>query len=112
MKLTYENVTLRAREDSADDATRNQTAIERYFRGMFKEVKVTAFKFSHIDTSADANVAYDAGTYEQRLSLPSGQSITDVGKYLAVLKRTPGGWKAAYIMYNSNGPATPCSSAP
>jgi len=89
---------------------RGRTAIEQYFRGMFRDVKVTAFTFSHIDTSADANVAYDAGTYEQHLSSPSGQTVTDVGKYLAILKRTPMGWKAAYVMYNSDGPAMPCSS--
>jgi uncharacterized protein (TIGR02246 family) len=87
---------------------RGRAAIEQRLQQLFKEVKVTAFTFSHIETRIDGNVAYDAGTYEQRLSLPSGQTLTDVGKYLAILRRSQGEWKAAYIMYNSNAPALPC----
>jgi len=89
---------------------RGPAAIEEHLRGLFAGVKVTAFTFSHLDTTVEGNVAYDAGKYEQQLTLPSGQVLADVGKYLVVLKKTPGGWKAAFVMYNSDSSPSPCSA--
>jgi ketosteroid isomerase-like protein len=89
---------------------RGPAAIEEHLRGLFAGAKVTAFTFSHLDTTVEGNVAYDAGTYEQQLTLPSGQVLAEVGKYLVVLKRTPGGWKAAFVMYNSDSSQSPCSA--
>jgi uncharacterized protein (TIGR02246 family) len=89
---------------------RGPAAIEEHLRGLFAGAKVTAFTFSHLDTTVEGNVAYDAGKYEQQLTLPSGQVLADVGKYLVVLKRTPGGWKAAFVMYNSDSSPSPCSA--
>jgi ketosteroid isomerase-like protein len=90
---------------------RGRAAIEQHLRGLFAGAKVSAFTFSHLETAIDGNMAYDAGTYQQSLSLPSGQVMSDVGKYVAVLKRTPEGWKAAYVIYNSDGTSpSPCSS--
>jgi len=89
---------------------RGRSAIEQHFRGLFQGAKVTGFTFSHLETAIDGNVGYDAGTYEQRLTLPSGQVMSDLGKYVAVLKRTQGEWKAAYVIYNSDGASpSPCS---
>jgi ketosteroid isomerase-like protein len=87
---------------------RGRTAIEQRYRALFKEATVTGFTFTHLETTIDGNVAYDAGTYEQRLTLPSGQVLNDTGKYLAILKRSEREWKAAYTTYNSDLPATPC----
>jgi hypothetical protein len=50
------------------------------------------------------------GTYQQRLILPSGQTLDDTGKYLAVLKRVRGEWKASYVAYNSDLPGSQCSA--
>ena len=64
-----------------------------------------------METAADGGMAYDAGTYEQRLTLSSGQTVADSGKYVAVLKRVDGDWKAAYVIYNSDvAPPLPCAS--
>jgi uncharacterized protein (TIGR02246 family) len=87
-----------------------RSAIEQHFQGLFQTAKVTAFTFLHLDATVDGNVAYDAGTYEQRLALPSGQVLADAGKYLVVLKKRPGGWKAAFVMYNSDSSPSPCSA--
>lgn len=90
---------------------RGRRAIEQRFLDLFQGAKVTAFTFSHLETTADGDTAYDAGTYEQRLALPSGQTVDDTGKYVAVLKRIQGEWKAAYVIYNSDGVApSPCAS--
>jgi uncharacterized protein (TIGR02246 family) len=95
----------------AHPLVRGRRAIEEHFRELFQGAKVTAFTFSHLEATINGNVAYDVGTYEQSLSLPSGQVISDAGKYVAVLKRTQGEWKAAYAIYNSDGASpAPCSS--
>jgi ketosteroid isomerase-like protein len=89
---------------------RGPAAIEEHLRGLFAAAKVTGFTFSHLDTTVEGNVAYDAGKYEQQLTLLSGQVLADVGKYLVVLKRTPAGWKAAFVMYNGDSSQSPCSA--
>jgi ketosteroid isomerase-like protein len=87
---------------------RGRAAIEERFRHCcMGPAKMTDFTFSHLEASIDGNSAYDVGTYEQRLSLPSGKTIADKGKYLVILKRSEGQWKAAYAIYNSDMPATP-----
>jgi hypothetical protein len=75
-------------------------------------LKLTAFTFSHIECRIDRNVAYDVGTYEQHLARPSGETMTDRGKYLVILKRSQGAWKAANAIYNSDTPVQPSAAAP
>jgi uncharacterized protein (TIGR02246 family) len=90
---------------------RGRSAIEARFRELFQGAKVTAFTFSHLETTADGDIAYDAGTYEQRLTLSSGQTVADSGKFVAVLRRVDRDWKAAYVIYNSDvAPPSPCAS--
>jgi len=86
---------------------RGRAAIERLFQGQFEQGKVTAFTLSHIEATVDGNAAYDVGTYERSASLPNGQTLSDTGKYLVVLRRTNGEWKVAYAIYNSDMPAMP-----
>jgi ketosteroid isomerase-like protein len=82
---------------------RGRAAIEQRYRNLFNSsARVTAFTFSHIDAMTDGNLAYDVGTYEQRLALRSGDTMTDAGKYLVILRRTQGEWKAAYAIYSSD----------
>jgi ketosteroid isomerase-like protein len=65
-------------------------------------VKVTGFSFTHLESSVAGDTAYDVGTYRETLSVPGAGPIEDVGKYVAILKRTGGEWKAAYVIYNSD----------
>ena len=90
-------------------ATRGRAAIEQRYREFFAgPVKVTAFTFTHIEATTSGELAYDVGTYEQTLSLPGGQTTTDKGKYVAVVKRAQGQWKLAYLIYNTDtDPAKP-----
>jgi ketosteroid isomerase-like protein len=88
-----------------ESAVRGRAAIEKHFRTMFSgPARITAFTFSHIESATNGSVGYDVGTYEQQLALPSGQTVTDVGKYVVILKRSQGEWKAAYVIYNSDKP--------
>jgi len=100
-----------------DDATelgpcgptvKGRAAIEEHYRRMFENVKVTSFTFSHLDATVDGNVGYDAGTYSETAGPAGTPGMTITGKYLVVLKRGPGGWKAAYLIFNFDGPPPPC----
>ena len=48
------------------------------------------------------DTAYDVGTYKQTLSMGSGATLNDKGKYSVILKRSGGEWKIAYLIYNSD----------
>jgi uncharacterized protein (TIGR02246 family) len=90
---------------------KGRPAIEQYFRGLMKEVKITAFVLTHMESAISGDTAYDVGTYTQRLSTPGG-IVDDTGKYVVMLKRTGGDWKVAYSIHNSDRPSTmPLSGA-
>jgi len=66
-------------------------------------VKITGFSFTHLESSIVGDTAYDVGTYRQTMTAPGAPGpIEDVGKYVAILKRNGGEWKAAYAIYNSD----------
>jgi ketosteroid isomerase-like protein len=83
---------------------KGRPAIEQYFRGLMKEVKITAFVLTHMESTVSGDSAYDVGTYTQRLSTPTGM-VDDTGKYIVMLKRTGGDWKIAYAIHNSDRPS-------
>jgi uncharacterized protein (TIGR02246 family) len=85
-----------------------RSAIEQRYRDFFNAAKVTTFSFSHIESKIEGTVAYDAGTYEMRLMFRDGRVASETGKYLVLLRRVEGAWKATYTIYNSNTmPGTP-----
>jgi len=82
---------------------KGRPAIEQRYRDLFDApARITAFTFSHIASAIDGDLAYDVGTYRQRLALRSGEATTDEGKYLVLLRRTEGAWKAAFAIYSSD----------
>ena len=93
-------------------AVRGRAAIEQRYRDLCSGMKVTAFTFSHIESTIGGSVAYDVGTYEQHLARSSGETIIDRGKYVVILKRSQGEWKALYAIYNSDTPVPSSSAAP
>jgi ketosteroid isomerase-like protein len=83
---------------------KGRPAIEQYFRGLMKEVKITTFELTHTESAISGDTAYDVGTYTQRLSTSHGM-VDDTGKYVVMLKRTGGEWKIAYAIHNSDRPS-------
>ena len=79
-----------------------RTAIEERYRQLFNAARFTNFKFSHIESTTRGDLAYDVGTYEMRLACQDGRVINDAGKYLVLMKRTDGAWKATYAIYNTD----------
>ena len=92
---------------------RGRAAIENYYRECFKSpVKITTFTFTHLESPAVGDTAYDVGTYKQTLSMGSGATLNDKGKYSVILKRSGGEWKIAYLIYNSDfSPKAPPSAS-
>jgi ketosteroid isomerase-like protein len=61
---------------------RGRAAIENYYRECFKSpAKITTFTFTHLESPAVGDTAYDVGTYKQTLSMGSGATLNDKGKY-------------------------------
>jgi uncharacterized protein (TIGR02246 family) len=90
---------------------KGQAAIQNGFETFFKgPVKMTEFALSHTDTTIQGDLAYDVGRSEWRLRLPDGKTVSDSGKYIAILRRVQAEWKLAYLRYNSDTPAMPCPS--
>ena len=82
-----------------------RAAIEEYYARFLRgPVKITGFWFTHLDCTAVGDTGYDVGTYKQTLSGGPAGTIEDTGKYIAILKRTDGVWKLAYLMHNSDHP--------
>jgi ketosteroid isomerase-like protein len=84
---------------------KGRPAIEQYFSGLMKDVKITAFVLTHTESTISGDTAYDVGTYTQRVSTRHGM-VDDTGKYIVMLKRTGGDWKIAYAIHNSDRPST------
>ena len=85
-----------------------RAAIEEHYRRMFQDLRVTSFTFSHLDATVNGNIGYDAGTYEETAGPAGAPGMTVTGKYLVLLKRGQDGWKAAYVIFNFDGPPPPC----
>lgn len=96
---------------ASEPLVRGRAAIEQRYRKFFDgPVKRTAFTFSHLEATIEGNVAYAVGTYDQRLALPSGQTVSDAGKFVVILRRTQGVWRAAYAIYNGDAPPSPSAA--
>ena len=84
---------------------RRRTVIDQYYRQWFQNpAKVTGFTFSHLESPVLGDAAFDVGTYKQTLLLGNG-AVNASGKYAAILKRSDGDWKIAYLIFNGDSPA-------
>lgn len=92
---------------------KGRPAIEQRYRDLFDgRAPITAFTFAHIASAIEGDLAYDVGTYRQRMSLPSGEAIGAEGKYLVLLRRTEGAWKAAFAIYSSDAGSITTNAGP
>jgi uncharacterized protein (TIGR02246 family) len=87
---------------------KGRAAIEEHYRRMFQNLKFTSFTFSHLDATVNGNMGYDAGTYEETAGPEGTPGMTVTGKFLVLVKRGQDGWKAAYVIFNFDGPQPPC----
>ena len=52
--------------------------------------------------SAGGDLVTDIGTYTFRMEGPGGQPLSDVGKYVTVMKKVNGHWKMVVDIWNSD----------
>ena len=57
-----------------------------------------------IVVSSSGDMALDRGTYQLTIA-PSGETVSDTGKYVVVWQKIDGEWKAAADIFNSDLPA-------
>ncbi len=92
---------------------RGKLAIQHFYEGWcHSPMKPTAFTFDHLEATVAGDSAYDVGTYKMSVHAGPGRSVDDTGKYTAVLKRSAGEWKIAYLIFNSDLPPQPQVVAP
>jgi uncharacterized protein (TIGR02246 family) len=86
---------------------KGRAAIQQYYEKLMASgVKIMNFTLDHLDTRANGDAAWDAGTYKQSMQGETGTTTaqSDTGKYVVLLRRVGGTWKVAYAIYNSDQP--------
>lgn len=83
-----------------------------YDRWFHSPMQPTAFTFDHLEATVTGDSAYDVGTYKISIAAGPGGNVDETGKYTAVLKRSAGEWKIAYLIFNSDLPPQPPVAAP
>lgn len=70
----------------------------------------TSLQTTEVEISTAGDQAYLVGTYEDTMTDPEGNPMTDRGKWLVVLKKQPdGAWKVVADIWNSDEPAAPAT---
>ena len=69
-------------------------------------ITITDFKITSADTQLHGNFATNRGTYTLTFTMPGSTTpITDVGKFLWILRKSQkGNWQVAIDMFSSNNP--------
>ncbi|MEK7669696.1 MAG: DUF4440 domain-containing protein [Bacteroidota bacterium] len=84
---------------------KGKAAIKDFQGQMSKMMKINDAKFTSVDIDAGGKVAYEVGTYEMTMTMGSGPSINDKGKYIAIWKlQEDGSWKVSAETWNSDMP--------
>ncbi len=67
---------------------------------------MTSMKLETTTIASAGDLAYGRGRYSLSIQPPGGAPVTDVGKYVVVYRRQPGGtWRAVADIFNSDQPA-------
>lgn len=81
-------------------------AIGKLYRQLFDSIGLKEFsgKSSGFVVSQTGDLAYETGVNRMTLGTPKGD-VQDVGKYLAVWKKTNGEWYVVALSFTSDAPA-------
>ena len=85
-------------------ASHGRAEIDTANAKMLPMAKFTGLKLHTENVEVVGDVGIETGTYEQTLQ-PKGKTLHDTGNYLAVWKKTAGGWKIYRLAYDSELPA-------
>jgi ketosteroid isomerase-like protein len=85
-------------------------AIRALWKDLLTDAKIS-WKTKKVEVAQSGDLAFSSGTYEVTLNDPTGKSVNDRGKYVALWeKQADGTWKCAADIWNSDLAAT--ASAP
>jgi len=88
-------------------AVSGRSAIEAFYKQQFAEMDVKP-SLKPTESMITGSTAYEVGTYQDTIKLKSGQTITDVGKYIVLLKAgADKQWRIYRVIYNSDNPPPP-----
>jgi uncharacterized protein (TIGR02246 family) len=89
---------------------KGRQAIRGYYEQQFKgeQMGFSDLRLQRIDSRTSGDIAFDTGTYSQKVTPKGGAPMDDTGNYVVILRRaTDGQWRVAYAIYNSHVPPTP-----
>ena len=89
-------------------------AILSYFEGFFRDFQQDSFALASLEVEVLGDWAFDRGEYRWAATpRAGGPALTDVGKYLVILRRRPDGtWGVARDMDNSDRPPAQAGRGP
>lgn len=89
---------------------KGRQAIRSYYEQQFKgeQMEFSDLRLQRIDSRTSGDIAFDTGTYTQKVTPKGGKPMDDTGNYVVILRRAADGqWRVAYAIYNSHVPPTP-----
>jgi uncharacterized protein (TIGR02246 family) len=89
---------------------KGRKAIRGYYEQQFKgeQMEFADLRLQRVESRMSGDLAFDTGTYAQKVTPKGGQPTDDTGNYLVILRRAADGqWRVAYAIYNSHVPPTP-----
>jgi ketosteroid isomerase-like protein len=79
-----------------------RAGIQGFLQGLI-DGGMTAIKLETTSVASAGDIAYGRGKYTLSISPPGGAPVEDVGKYIVVYRRQPGGaWQAVTDIFNSD----------
>lgn len=93
-------------QPSAGPQIQGREALSKLYQFVFDSTGLKSFssKSSGFVVAASGDLAYETGVNRMTFATPKGDML-DVGKYLAVWKKTDGTWYIAALAFSSDAPA-------
>ncbi len=86
-------------------AVRGRAEIKGLFDGMVERMGIPKLTLTTLEVTELGETAYEVGSYTMKAKLPSGEAMTDAGKYVVIWQRQRGGdWKLHVDIWNSDTP--------
>lgn len=101
-----------ANEPAVDGADAVKAMYTRYFGMGFSDINSS---IEHVEVAASGDLAYAYGKNTYTIVQADGSKWNGVGKYVAVMKKVDGAWKAAALSFSDDAPppaAPPAPAAP
>jgi uncharacterized protein (TIGR02246 family) len=86
-----------------EPAVRGRANIQAWFQKQIDQ-GATTLRLTPTESRISGDLAFEAGTYTFGMKPKSGQSMTDTGKYIVVLKKEGADWKISHDIFNSDMP--------